>query len=88
MDDRSAEIDKCLEILQFLEEKHSGVLFAELRRGILEGDGRCWSDFLEKYSRFIYSNALRQCSDFEDAAGDLPPSQPNGRTGTSGRQGA
>jgi len=35
MDDRSAEIDKCLEILQFLEEKHSGVLFAELRRGIL-----------------------------------------------------
>ena len=66
MDDRGSEIDKCLEMLQLLEEKQKGVFFADLRDKILEGDWGSWSAFLEKYSRFIYSNALKQCFDFED----------------------
>jgi len=66
MVNRGGEIDKCLEMLKLLEEKHRGVLFADLKKKILKGDWESWSAFLEKYSRFIYSNALKQCSDFED----------------------
>lgn len=48
-----------LEELISLEDRHRGLSFEEARHAVLTGEKDGWPIFVEKYSRFVYSVALR-----------------------------
>jgi|GEM_PF-3481796 len=48
-----------VEDLVSLEDRHRSVSFEELRETVVAGDSEAWRIFVEKYSRFVYTVALR-----------------------------
>jgi RNA polymerase sigma factor (sigma-70 family) len=51
------------EALAALEDRHRSLTFAEARRAVLEDHDDGWRVFVEKYSRFVYTVALRLLTD-------------------------
>jgi RNA polymerase sigma factor (sigma-70 family) len=45
--------------LEALEERHADRSFADLREKVVAGDDEAWRDLVEKYSRFVWTVALR-----------------------------
>lgn len=52
-------IGETLERLAGLESRHRALGFEELREGVLSGRAGAWRRFVERYSRFVYSVALK-----------------------------
>jgi RNA polymerase sigma-70 factor (ECF subfamily) len=52
-------ITNCLSELEALESRHRELTFEEIRSTLLRNPGEGWSLFIEKYSRFVYSIALK-----------------------------
>jgi RNA polymerase sigma factor (sigma-70 family) len=51
------------EALSALEDRHRSLTFAEARRAVIEDREDGWRIFVEKYSRFVYTVALRLLTD-------------------------
>jgi RNA polymerase sigma factor (sigma-70 family) len=52
--------------LAALEDRHRSVSFEELRRDVLAEGAGAWRRFVEKYSRFVYTVALKFLADRPD----------------------
>lgn len=55
----TGEIGQMVDDLAALERRHRALAFADLRRGVLAGDDEAWQRLVEKYSRFVYTVALK-----------------------------
>lgn len=60
-----------LDQLSSLEERHRSLPFEEARQAVLTGGDDGWRVFVEKYSRFVYTVALRLAPGPEDQKREL-----------------
>jgi RNA polymerase sigma factor (sigma-70 family) len=65
-EERIGPIESCLAGLEVLESRHKDLSFEEIRRAIQDDPEGGWELFVEKYSRFVYSIALKLVGPEED----------------------